>query len=286
MNRVHSQIVGSGLVKVWMDGALLEEADAHVSPFDHGLLTGDGVFETMRVYGGRPFALRRHLDRLGRSARGLGLPCPDRAALAAAVGAVVAANGLVEARVRITMTGGPAPLGSERGTARPTMVVAAGPLTPWPATADGVVVPWPRNERGALAGLKTTSYAENVVALGYAREQGAGEAVFGNCAGNLCEGTGTNVFLAVRGRLVTPPLSAGCLAGVTRDLLVEAEVAVEEDVAVGTLAEAEEAFLTSTTREIQPIRAVDGRALPACPGPHTEAARTAFAAVLARTFDP
>src|SRR4029078_9248441 len=110
-----------------------------------------------------------------------------------------------------------------------------------------------RNERCPLAVLKTTSYAENVIALAYAAERGASEAVFGNLAGNLCEGTGTNVFVAVGGRLVTPPLAAGCLAGVTRALVLELTDAVEENVALGALARVDEAFLTSSTRDVQAV---------------------------------
>ena len=115
-----------------------------------------------------------------------------------------------------------------------------------------------RATSAALAGLKTISYAENVVALHYARERGATEAVFANLAGNLCEGTGTNVFLRIGGRLVTPPLSAGCLAGVTRALVLELTDASEDDLPLAALADADEAFLTSTTRDVQPIRAIDG----------------------------
>ena len=165
-------------------------------------------------------------------------------------------------------------------------VVAAGALTPWPATTDVVVVPWTRNERGALVGLKTTSYGENVIALGYARQQGAGEGIFGNCAGNLCEGSGTNVFFVLGGRLLTPPLSSGCLAGVTRALVIEQTGAIEEDVPVRALLEAEEAFLTSSTREVQPIAAVDGTRLPAAPGHFTSAAAEAFRALVTIDLDP
>ena len=273
-------------MKVWVNGSLCDERDAKVSPFDHGLLTGDGVFETLKVYEGRPFAVRRHLERLAFSATGLGLPTPDDDELRRAVDEVLVANDIGDGRVRITLTGGPSPLGSERGTGSPLVIVAAGELRPWPTTTDVVVVPWPRNERGALAGLKTTSYGENVVALAYATERGAGEAIFANLAGNLCEGTSTNVFLVRDGRLVTPPLSSGCLAGVTRSLVIELAGAGEEDVPVGALADAEEAFLTSTTREVQPIRAVDGRVLPIAPGPVTTKAATAFTALIARDMDP
>ena len=270
----------------WVDGQVLPAEEARVSAFDHALLTGDGVFETLRVYRGTPFAARRHLERLRRSADGMGLGCPAPEVLLRAMDDVLVAARLDEGRLRITLTGGPSPLGSERGEAGPTLIVAGASLPPWPASTDVVVVPWPRNERGALAGLKTVSYGENVVALAYARERGAGEALFGNLAGNLCEGTGTNVFVALGGRLLTPPLSAGCLAGVTRDLVIELVDVVEQDVALESLGGVEEAFLTSSTREVQPVRALDGRPLPAVPGPLTSAAADAFARLLATDLDP
>ena len=210
-----------------------------------------------------PFAARRHLERLALSAAAMRLPCPDaRRAAARRWPRSSPPTGWTTARLRITVTGGPSPLGSDRGDVRPTVIVAGGPLTDWPATTAVVTVPWPRNERAALAGVKTISYGENVVALAYAHERGAGEAIFANLAGNLCEGTGTNVFVAVGGRLVTPPLSSGCLAGVTRDLLLELLDVVEEDVPLSALAAADEAFLSSSTREVQPISAVDGHPLP------------------------
>ena len=271
---------------LWIDGALVDEGEACVSPFDHGLLTGDGVFETLRIARFRPFAPRRHLERLARSAAGLRLPCPAPATLLDAMDAVIRANGLKEGRLRITVTGGPSALGSDRGPAGPTVIVAGGLLPPWPPAADVVVAPWPRNERGALAGLKTISYGENVVALAHARDHGAGEALFGNLAGNLCEGTGTNVFLGIGGRLVTPPLSAGCLAGVTRELVCQVVDVSVDDVPLDAVHGAEEAFLTSSTRDVQPIRAVDGRPLPICPGPLTKAAADAFQGLMARELDP
>jgi branched-chain amino acid aminotransferase len=276
---------------VWVDGRLVEEREARVSPFDHGLLVGDGVFETMRVYDGVPFAWRRHCDRLVRSAAGLRLATPDRAELRDAADAVLAANGLREGRVRITVTGGPSPLGSERGTGPPTVVVAASPLRPWAPTVEVVVVPWPRNERGAVAGLKTTSYAENVRALAFAHDHGASEAVFPNTRDELCEATGSNVFVVDGGVVRTPPESAGCLLGVTRALVLElcAELGVRADespLPIGALAAADEAFLTSTVREVQPVAAVDGRALPAAPGPVTELLVAAFATLVRTSLDP
>lgn len=271
---------------VWIDGALADAARARVSPFDHGLLTGDGVFETMKIVAGRPFAARRHLDRLARSTDGMRLPCPPRATVLAAMDEVIAANGWAEGRLRITVTSGPGALGSDRAAVEPTVIVAGGPLPAWPAAADVAVAPWPRNERGALTGVKSVSYGENVVALAYARDRQAGEALFVNLAGHLCEGTGTNVFVGLGGRLVTPPLSAGCLAGVTRELVMELVDVAEEDVPMEALAGAGEAFLTSSTRDVQPIRTIDGRPLPACPGPLTEGARAAFMALVERDLDP
>jgi branched-chain amino acid aminotransferase len=283
----------SGEQLIWINGELIEARSASLSVLDHGVTVGDGVFETLKVVtdaaGARhAFALTRHLRRLRRSAAVLDLVV-DRSddEVRAAVRAVLDADGAAGAgRVRITVTGGVSPLGSDRGAARPTVVVAAAPQTPWSPTATVVTVPWRRNEHSPLAGVKSTSYAENVVALRHARARGADEAVLANTAGHLCEGTGTNVFVAVGGRLVTPPLSAGCLAGVTRQLLLELVDADERDLPLSALGEADEAFLTSSTRDVQPVAAVDGRPLPACPGPLTRAAAEAFAALAARTVDP
>jgi len=275
-------------VKVWVNGELLDNDDSQVGAFDHGLTVGDGVFETIAVRAGRPLAVTRHLARLVRSAVALGLPAPDTGALRAAVDEVTTAGGVTDAVLRVVYTSGTGPLGSDRGDGRPTAAVLLGPSPERPESTDVITVPWPRNERGALAGVKTTSYAENVLALAEARRQTASEAIFANTAGNLCEGSGSNVFLVLDGQLSTPPLSAGCLAGVTRALVVERcglDVA-ERDVPMTALAAAEEAFLTSATRNVQAIRRVDGRALPRCPGPLTEAAAAAYADLQATDPDP
>jgi branched-chain amino acid aminotransferase len=276
---------------VWVDGQVLAVDDARVSPFDHGLMVGDGVFETLRVYDGVPFAWTRHYERLCRSATGLGLTPPLQSELRAAADAVLEADRLTDARLRITVTGGPAPLGSERGDQGPTVIVAAAAMRPWPPSVSVVRVPWTRNEGGAVAGLKTISYAENVRALALAAERGASEAVFANTRGELCEATGSNVFVVRDGAVHTPPESAGCLLGVTRALVLErcASLAIpagETTLAPDALAQADEAFLTSSTREVQPISHVDGAALPAAPGPITAAVAVAFAELVARDPDP
>jgi branched-chain amino acid aminotransferase len=141
-------------------------------------------------------------------------------------------------------------------------------MDPAAETAQVATVPWPRNERGAIAGLKTTSYAENVVARAEAKRRGATEAVFANLAGHLCEGTGSNVFYVVDGELRTPTLASGCLAGVTRGLVLEWFGGREVDEPIEVLAEASEVFLASTTRDVQGVERWDDRDLPA-PGPVT-----------------
>jgi branched-chain amino acid aminotransferase len=276
--------------RVWVNGELTDVEDARVSPFDHGLLVGDGVFETLRVYDGRPFAWTRHLDRLEHSAEGLGLPVPERAVVQAAADAVLDANALREARLRITVTGGVQPLGSERRATTPTVIVAASELRPVPGTISVVVVPWARNERGATAGLKTVSYGENVRALAYAQARGAGEAVFPNTRDELCEATGSNIFVVDDDVVRTPPASSGCLLGVTRALVLElcAELGLAHEEAtmpVDVLERAGEVFLTSTTREVQAVTRVDGRALSDTWGVTTCLAE-AFTALVARNLDP
>ncbi len=275
------------LVSIWLNGKLVERSEAAVSPFDHGFLTGDGVFETMKTYGGRPFEYDRHYRRLANAAKVFGLTMPSSEALLEAINAVLLANGEEKAdvRLRVTLTGGEAPLGSEKGAAEETLVVASGALPDHPETGAVVTVPYCRNERGALVGLKTTSYGENVIALKTAKEQGANEAIFPNTQGHLCEGTGSNIFLVLDGQLITPPLSAGCLTGVTRAVVLELceklGIEVKEiDVPIEQLAKADEAFLSSTLREILPISAVDGVAL-TFPGPISLRIREAFQEMVA-----
>lgn len=272
---------------VWINGELLPDNEARISVFDHGLVVGDGAFETVKVADGEPFALSRHLARLTASAAGLGLPPPDLDQIRTGAAAVIEASPrMTLARMRITITGGIGPLGSERGKSPPTVVVALAEQRAAAEFVDVAVVPWSRNEFGATAGLKTTSYAENVRALGYAVQHGASEAIFANTSGNLCEGTGTNVFVVLSGKLVTPPLSAGCLAGVTRALVLEWAGGAEEDLPIEALTDADEAFLTGTTRDVQPIRKVNGSKLVAVPGPVTRKAAEVFGTRAAESPDP
>ncbi|MGN6252472.1 MAG: aminotransferase class IV [Marmoricola sp.] len=273
-------------MRAWVNGRLLDDPRAPALRVDdHGLTVGDGVFETMKVVDGRPFAVRRHLDRLERSAAGLGLAAPVRGEVERAIAAVLADGPLALGRLRITLTGGPSPLGSGRGEGPPTLSVVAEAAHPWEASTAVATVAWPRNERSAVAGLKTTSYAENVVALAAAHRAGATEAVLPNTMGLLCEGTGSNVFYVVEGELRTPPLSSGCLAGVTRALVLEWCGGREVEEPIDVLARAEEVFLSSSTRDVQPVHRVDGHDLGA-PGPITREVLALWAARSAADLDP
>ncbi len=282
---------------VWIRGALADPASASVLWSDHGLTVGDGVFETIELRRGTPFALTRHLDRLARSAAGLRLPPPDRSQLLDAVSSVADAWGTEPGRLRVTYTAGAAPMGSERVGATPTLVVAASAMTVRVEPTPVLVVPFTRNEHGALAGLKTTSYGENVVALDMAHEVGASEAIFANTVGALCEGTGSNIFVALDGELITPTIGSGCLAGITRQLLLEALAldasplrAAERDLPLDVLGRVDEAFLVSTGRHVQPISRILGdgvdRPLPECPGPVTLAARRIWVEAYEDRLDP
>ena len=279
-------------MRYWVDDRLIEADEAQVSVLDHGFTVADGVFETLKVVAGTPFALSRHLRRLAASADGLGLPTPDEALVREAVAAVCAANDHEVGqlgRLRITCTAGPAPLGSERGAHGTTLVVAEAVGSRWPSSCAVSVVPWPRNERSAVAGLKTTSYAENVVALAAAKAQGSSEAVMANTRGELCEGTGSNVFVVVGGRVLTPPLESGALAGITRELVLEWTDAQEETLPVEVLRDAEEVFLTSSTRDVQAVHAVrwgDDDVLLPVPGPLTTQIEAAFLSRAAADLDP
>jgi branched-chain amino acid aminotransferase len=274
-------------VTVWANGRIVDPAQPIVSALDHGLVVGDGVFEACKIVDAKAFALSRHLRRLARSAAGLGLGQPDESLIRSAVDAVLAARPLPFGKLRITWTDGVGPLGSGRTEgSRPTLVVASEPATPAPAESTIHTVPWTRNEHGALAGLKTTSYADNVLALARAHENGASEAIFANTAGNVCEGTGSNIVLAIGGRLVTPPLSSGCLAGITRELLLEWTDIEEADVTLDEARTASEVFVTSSMRDIQPVAHWDGLDLPGAAGPVAAQLTRLWAARANERMDP
>ena len=267
-------------MRVWLDGALVDEEAARVSARDHGFLVGDGVFETLRVYAGEPFDLEEHLARLAESAAAMGLELGGHD-LARAARDVLEENALADARMRITVTSGGGPAGLARGDGPPTVLVVAAPLTPWPPTSSAIVSRVRRDEHSPLAGVKTISLAESVVALSEARAAGADEALLLNLAGDVCEATTANVFAVRDGVPVTPPLDSGCLAGITREHVL-ALGGEERALAPEDVRGADEAFLTSSTREVQPLVAIDGRPVGAGrPGPVTGRLADAYSEMVA-----
>lgn len=248
---------------VWVNEALVPSEFARVSVFDHGFTVGDGVFETMQVREGVAFALSRHLKRLENSAKLLSIKFLDLEYLKTVVNEVIKVNpeSSSSGRLRVTLTSGDGPLGSDRNSETPTLVVAMSTLPTWASSAKLASVKMPRNHLSPLAGAKTTSYAENVLALATAKAQGADEAILPNVAMNICEGTGSNFFAVIDGRVFTPPLTAGCLGGITRELVCEWFDCIEQDLPFSMLAEIPAGFLTSTTRDVQPISEIDSRAL-------------------------
>jgi branched-chain amino acid aminotransferase len=278
---------------MWVDGVLAPAGQALIPALDHAITVGDGAFEAAKVVHGQVFARRRHLDRLERSLAALGLPGLDRSLTVRAVEEVLAANAdrlapHSHAIVRLTCTGGIGPLGSGRADQpKLRLLVAVTCHEPPPAAVSAITVPWRRNEQGALSGVKSTSYAENAVSLARARAAGADEAIFANTAGQLCEGTRSNVFIARQGRLWTPRLEDGALAGVTRGLLLEWTEAQPRTIPWDELFEADEVFIASTGSDVTAVTRLDGRPVgDGRPGPLTLDAARAFAAGQARDLDP
>jgi len=253
-------------MKAWIGdgctGRLVSADEAVVSVMDHGFTVGDGVFETIKVTPAGPFALTRHLNRLRLSAEIVGLATPDLDHIKDVAHQLLSANRMelaAMARLRITWTSGAAPLGSDRVDAQPTLVIATMPQQPWPPTTTAITIPGVRNPRSPIAGAKSTSYAENVVSLMRAHSAGVSEAILGTVDGRLSEGTGTNVFVVVDERILTPALSSGCLNGITRQLVIEWFGAQEAELPLEVLATADAAFLTSSTRDVHPLVRVDDR---------------------------
>jgi len=243
----------------WVNDDLIDVADAKISVLDHGFTVADGVFETLLVLDGQVFARDLHLTRLAKSASGLGIALPEVSKLNLAIDQVLGAHQAMDfGRLRLTVTSGSGPLGSERSNAEPTLVVTISAQDKWPESTSALLVPWTRNEDSPLAGLKTTSYAENAFALEAAKSRGFSEALYCDTSKRLSEGTGSNVFLVSNGVVVTPSDASGLLRGVTRDLVIkwagESGIEIKQrDVSSAELWEAQELFLTSSTRDVLPI---------------------------------
>jgi len=278
-----------------IDGVVSPAAEARVSVLDNGFTFGDAVYETLRTYGGRPFELQRHLRRLRASAGRIGVAIPQAdAELAERLDALLLRAGNPEGYIRIIVSRGVGDISYHfERVEGPTVVMVTKPYQPLPAAAytEGVVVSLVsvrRNHRDALdPAIKSCNLLNNVLATREAQSKGALEAILLNQAGELAEGAGSNVFVVRGGVVLTPPLSAGILAGITRELLFELAPAAgvplrEEALRAGDLLAADEAFITSTLKELAPIRRVDEHAIRACPGPITQRLLAAFRAFAQR----
>jgi branched-chain amino acid aminotransferase len=251
-----------------VDGTITPTAEATIGLKDDGLYRGDGAFEVIRLYMGRPFALTDHLDRLGRSAAAIELGF-DRAALEGEIAALLEAAGPVEGQLRLIVT-----RGGRRIAATEPIPSHGETLTLATVTYCPTVI---------LNGVKSISYAANMQATRLAKAQGADEAVLVRPDGTVLEPPTSSVFwVTPAGELRTPALSDGVLESITRDRLVKALAVAEGSWQVDDLLAASEVFLASTTREIQAVAAVDGNALSAAPGPRTREAQDAFAETLGR----
>jgi branched-chain amino acid aminotransferase len=251
-----------------VDGAIGPTAQATVPMKDDGLYRGDGAFEVIRLYDGKPFALVDHLDRLGRSAAAIQLEF-DRGALEAEIEALLAQAGPVEGQLRLIVT---------RGGRR---IAAIEPIPAHGETLSLATVTY--SPTVILNGVKSLSYAANMQATRIAKTQGADEAVLVRPEGTVLEPPTSAVFWAsADGELRTPALTDGVLESITRDRLIKALDVKEDSWHVDDLRAATEAFLASTTREIQAVASVDGRVFPAAPGPRTREAQQAFAETLGR----
>jgi branched-chain amino acid aminotransferase len=249
-----------------VDGRVTPSAEAMVPMVDDGLYRGDGAFEVIRLYEGRPFALGDHLDRLERSVAAIQLEF-DRAALEQEIEALLDAAGAPDGQLRLIVT---------RGGRR---IAAIEPIPPHAETVSVATVTY--SPTVILNGVKSLSYAANMQATRLAQAQGADEAVLVQPDGTVLEPPTSAIFwVSPQGSLRTPALEVGVLESITRDRLVKALHVETGAWPVADLRAASEAFLASTTREIQAVSAIDGVALSAPPGPRTREAQEAFAATL------
>jgi len=256
---------------VWIDGEVLDAGHARVSANDHGLLLGDGCFETLAVTDGRPRLLERHLRRLRRALSLLeisGVPSDEQ--LRAAIDELVAAHGTDAARVRVTVTPGPGASPRHRGD-EPLCIVSITALPPRPGPARLTLTDWVRNERSPLAGIKSTSWSENAMILREVAAAGFDNALLCDSAGRLSECTTASIFLVIDGVILTPSLATGCLPGIIREVLLDADVATEADLHPTDLDGADEVFMTSAVHGVVPVMAVEHRVFP-LDGEHTRRA--------------
>jgi branched-chain amino acid aminotransferase len=284
---------GAGVPTVWVDGKWYDRASATISVYDHGLLYGDGVFEGVRVYGGKIFRLAEHLERLYDSAKAIWLTIPmDPEEMTAITEEAVRRSGITEAYVRHVVTRGVGDLGLDpRKCARPSVLIIVDTIKLWPeqvyeAGLSVITAGTPIPQRESLSPrVKSLNYLAHILAKIEGIHAGADEVLMLDSAGAVAEGSGQNVFVVKKGRLKTPPPYAGILKGVTRDVVIElaakAGYHVEESVLNRyDVYTADEAFLTGTATELVAIRQLDGRIIgTGKAGPITRDLRARFQAL-------
>ncbi len=280
--------------KVYINGKLFEKSEAKVSVFDHGLLYGDGVFEGIRAYSGRAFRLRQHVDRLYESAKGIHLQIPiPPEAMADAIRQTLAANGLVDAYIRVIVTRGAGSLGLDpRKTTDPQVIIITDKIALYPVELYEhglkiITAATTRNHPNAVnPRIKSLNYLNNILGKIEATQAGCLEALMLNHKGELAECTGDNVFVVQAGRIHTPSADSGILEGITRAAVIELAHELGHEVIERTMDrldvfKADECFLTGTAAELIPVVECDGRVIgDGQPGPITRKLSERFHALV------
>jgi branched-chain amino acid aminotransferase len=287
-------------MKIYVDGKYYGERDAKISVFDHGLLYGDGVFEGIRAYNGRVFKLKEHIDRLFASAKAILLTIPiSHKDMMAATVETCRRNKLHDGYIRLLVTRGVGTLGLNPNRCKnPSVVIIADKIQLYPVEVyqrglDIITVPTTRNLHSALnPAIKSLNYLNNILAKIEANNSGCEEAIMLNAEGFVSECTGDNIFIVKGGDLMTPPLSAGALYGITRKVVME--IAAESGLRVSEpnltrydMFNADECFLTGTGAELVPVVKIDGRVIGnGKPGPITRRLVTQYHALTKACGEP
>jgi len=287
-------------MKIYIDGKYLDEKDARISVFDHGLLYGDGIFEGIRAYNGRVFKLKEHIDRLFYSAKALLLTIPlSHADMMEAVVDTCRRNKIRDGYVRLMVTRGVGGLGlNPNRCKKPSVIIIADKIQLYPVEMyerglEIITVPTVRNLHSALnPAIKSLNYLNNILAKIEANNGGCEEAIMLNAEGYVSECTGDNVFIIKAGQMFTPPLSAGALYGITRSVVIE--MAREGSITVSEpnltrydMFNADECFLTGTGAELIPVVKIDGRLVgTGKPGPITKSLVAKYKALTQVSGEP
>lgn len=247
-------------MRVCLNGKMIDEAEAHISPSDRGLLLGDGIFETIAIRRGQAKRLAAHLERLVESMAviGLALPWPITS-LATWIEQTAAANNLTEAVVRLSVTRGPAPRGLlPPSNTQPTLLITAAPMPEFTEQVRVVIATTTRrNEHSPLARIKSLNYLDNILARQEAAKHGADDAILLNTQGRVAESTVASVFALIGGAIVTPPINEGALPGVMRADVLKLAHGEEQPITIEALKSASEVFL-SNALGIRAVIAING----------------------------